>query len=483
MSCILQRRTARTTVASIRTPLSRSAMVAILGVTIAASRPAQAWDGPTTHAGLAEEAALASALHKKLVELGFAGGLFELLTIPPADAPDLLAAMRQLSPTHGTVPDSRGRMTALSWIAAGASIADSPAQYAANHFFDPTTKLGWRAPEASTLRRVRQTLSGRGDMSLPSRGVPAPDWVVDSKNPLGADGFWNQYQKAITASTSAERSRHMAAALVAAGAILHVLGDLGSPAHARADSAAFLEPLSDDQVDVGDRFDRIASLAFGRLGVPAPKRVVTRTSLRGFFTNAEGTGLADVTASRYFSSGTLPQPTAVATADGPVPVLVRPAPKVPRRLNLMAAARDEGSTLKDDRGVCLARYRVERNTLLFFLDDACMLEQAQVILPEVASFQTGLLDFLLRGRLSLRVDGGALSVSSEQNLGAGQLDILVEDARGVRTSLKSQTVSAVAASAELTRVGAPIGTKAIAVFRGKDPAGEDIVAVGSVILE
>jgi hypothetical protein len=40
-----------------------------------------AWEAETTHTGLAEQAALGSRLHKRLVTLGFTGGLFEPLTI------------------------------------------------------------------------------------------------------------------------------------------------------------------------------------------------------------------------------------------------------------------------------------------------------------------------------------------------------------------------------------------------------------------
>ncbi|MCX5743166.1 MAG: hypothetical protein NT062_11800, partial [Proteobacteria bacterium] len=112
---------------------------------------AHAWESETTQAGLAEQAALSSNLHKRLVLLGFSGGLFEPLTVPPADAPQLIEALKLLSPTHGSVPDARGRQTALAWLAAGAALADIPAANGANHFFDPTTGLGWVKPDRDVL--------------------------------------------------------------------------------------------------------------------------------------------------------------------------------------------------------------------------------------------------------------------------------------------------------------------------------------------
>ncbi len=162
--------------------LSAALAIACLAL---ATTPAFAWEPETTHAGLAEQAALASKLHKRLVSLGFSGGLFEPMTIPPADAPTLIAAVRLLSPTHGAVPDARGRQAALSWISAGAALADLPASHGANHFFDPQTQRGWQAPERSVLEgisdKAREAI-GRAD--LPE--LPAGKLDVEGEAPLDA---------------------------------------------------------------------------------------------------------------------------------------------------------------------------------------------------------------------------------------------------------------------------------------------------------
>ena len=451
----------------------------VLALLIAGATPALAWEPSTTHAGLTEQAALASRLHKRLVTLGFGGGLFEQLTIPPADAPKLIEALKLLSPTHGAVPDARGRQVALGWLAAGAALADVPAKHGANHFYDPATKRGWSEPDrgliASLSDKVREAI---GRASLPSKGIPAPEWVTHKDNPLNADNFYSQYAKAATAATPGERSRHMAAALVAAGAILHTLGDLGAPSRVRGDTAAHLEPLGAGPDDLGSRFERIAALAYGRLGVPAPSRIVTRTRLRDFFSTADGQGLADLVARTFFSTHTLPENTRIGGKTFK-PRLVRPQPTVPERLNLMAASRDEGTMLRDKAGTCLARYRVERGVVEFWLDDECMLEQVTAILPEVSAFETGLLEFLLRGELQLQLTSEV--VVSGVGLGPGTVEVLVEDARGVRTKLA--TVDAKAGGTELARVAAPAaGTRVVAVYRGTDTQGEPIVAVGAMPL-
>jgi hypothetical protein len=432
---------------------------------------AAAWEPQTTHAGLAEQAALASRLHKRLVLLGFAGGLFEPLTIPPADAPALTAALALLSPTHGAVPDGRGRQVALAWLAAGAALADVPASHAANHFFDPATGAGWSAPDHSLADKLRERF---GQAALPRAGIPAPDWLIDKTNPFSLDQFANQYAKAVSAATPGERSRYMAAALIAAGAMLHTLGDLGAPARVRGDAAAQLEQVGAQSDDRGSRLERIAALAYGRLGVPAPSRTITRPRLRDYVTAQDGGGLADLIARSYFSPNTLPEPTRIAADTKPV--MRRPQPALPARLNLMAAARDDGATVRTASGVCLARYRVERDVLSFAIDDECMLEQLAAILPEVAAFEAGLLDFLLRGELTISTTG-QVTVTAK-GLGAGEVELLIEDDRGVRRSLAR--VNAAAGAEQLAQVALPAaGTRLVAVFRGSDAAGEPIVAVGA----
>jgi hypothetical protein len=439
---------------------------------------AQAWEAQTTHAGLAEQAALSSRLHKRLVSLGFEGGLFEQLTIPPADAPVLMKDLKLLSPSHGSVPDARGRQTALAWIAAGAALADLPARHAVHHFHDPATQRGWQRPDRGVLSGLSDSVrEAIGRLSLPSRGMPATDWITSKDNPFHLGAFMDQYAKAVSAATPGERSRHMAAALIAAGAILHVLADLGSPSRVRGDEAAHFEPLGGGPDDLGSRFERVAALAYGRLGVPVPSRVITRAHLHDFFTAKDGSGLADTIARTYFSPNTLPKPARVG--DETKPQLVRPQPGLPTRLNLMAASREDGTTLRAQDNTCLARYKVERGVLSFNLDDECMLEQVAAILPEVAAYETGLLDFLLRGELTIA--GGPQIVVSGKALGAGTLDVLVEDDRGVRTNLGSMQTPG--GKEELARLASPgTGTRVVAVFRGADAAGEPIVAVGALPL-
>ncbi len=450
---------------------------------LAPAAPARAWEAQTTHAGLAEQAAAGSALHAHLVELGFTGGLYEPLTVPPADAPELLESLGRYSPIQGYVPDQRGRQFAVAWLVAGAVLADSSASWAANHFFDPASGRGLHLSQgfadriASRLARV----------TLPAHGVAAPDWVVAPANPLGLDGFVAQYVKAVRAATPGERARHLAGALVAAGAILHVLQDLASPSHVRDDAEAHLDALGPAADDLGSRFERIAALAYGRLGVPGAAPI-SQPTLRAYFTS-----LATLTATSWFSPNTLPASARVGAERGRgrgelaarlTASLRRPAPALPARLNLLAASDADGTTLTNAAGVCLAGYQVERGQLRWSLDDECMLAQLGAILPTAVGHGAGLLDWMFRGRLTLGRDAASVTVTTPSAIGAGEVVLLAEDGRGVRTELVVQAVAASADGAALITAAAPAGAARIyAVYRGVDAAGETLVAVGTLDLE
>jgi hypothetical protein len=343
-------------------------------------------------------------------------------------------------------------------------LADSSPTWSVNHFHDPSTGKG------ATLRqdlvsRLRTRIAERlGRPKLPARGMSAADWVTAKDNPLGLAGFLDQYGKALRAKTPGERSRAMAGALISAGAIVHVLEDMGSPSHVRDDLGAHLARLGPDRDDLGSRFERIAALAYGRLGVPGADPI-ERPTLRAFFTDPDGKGLADVTSSSWFSATTLPRATRVdATA-----TLARPAPALPSRLNLLAASGDDPATFERD-GVCLVRYLVDNGVVRFSTDDECMLEQVEAILPQVVGYSAGLLDWLFRGELEVTRDptsSGKAIVVTRTAIEAGTLEVLAEDARGVRTSVSTVTVSKAAEGDAIATVDIPADATSVhVVFEG-----------------
>lgn len=479
-----------------RTFRPTAAFVGLVGlVTLvlgAAPSPAGAWEAETTHAGLTEQAALAAGLHQRLTRAHGRGlGLFESLTVPHAGAEVLYRKLKLLSPTGGFVPDARGRQTALAWLLAGAVLEDVPPARGRHHFLDPvhSTGLTGRLRDAAIeggrglATALRRWITGGRAPVL--RGMPANQWVLSPENELSLTRFWTELEASATAESPGERDRHLAFALLVAGAIAHVLEDVGSPSRARDDLAEHLTPLGGGARDRGSRFERLAALAHGKLGVPAPTRVERRARLADFFSTADGKGLADWTASSWFSSGTLPEPVPLPAQpsdaelaralEAPFPA---PSPAALGPLDLPAARSPEGATLRNRRGVCVARYRIRNGRLSFHIDDRCALEQIGVILPEIGAYAAGVLEWLFRGELEV----GERSVTAgEIGLGAGVLRFVAEDARGMRRPLGPiLAVSGARPGAPLSAIpAAPVGTRRIVVvFRGKDAAGEELVAVG-----
>ncbi len=483
-----------TTKASLALP--RAARLTIAGALAAACllcaspQEAQAWEPATTHAGLTEESARAADLHKRLREqFGTNKGLYTMLTIPEADAPGLFQILRKLNPTHGYVPNSKGKMSAQSWLVAGSVVADVPAANASNHFLDPRSGRSLSGARAGGAgHRMGRHLSGVSYGSqLQTGGEAANLWWKSPKNSMGYPGFADQFRKAVASATPGERDRHLAGTLLAAGAMLHVLQDMGSPAHVRDDIGSNQEQVSENYHDRGSRFERIAALAFGRLGVPRATGTPSLPTLDAHFSNAAATGLADLTESNYFSNGTLPRETSARRDDGSsvfrqaiVDQLRRPAPSPHSRLDIVAARNAEGATWRNDAGTCLTRYRLQHAKVKFWIDDDCALEQLEVILPSVAAYGSSFLQSLFPENLSLtKIAGKLLVTANTKQYGEGTFTLYADAADKTRSAFQSAAASP-GNVVGIPAVLPPRGTQRVTVlFDGKDSLGNPMLATRS----
>ena len=419
-------------------------MKRLLLLLLALASPAAAWEADSTHAGLTENAALSAKLHAALASAhGRTLGLYESLTVGKPDAPALYAKLALLAPTGGFVPDGKGRQTALSWLVAGAVIADVPADAGTHHFQSA-----------------------------------AVDWISAPGNDMSLARFASELFASASARTRAERDEHLALALLCAGALVHVVQDMGSPSRAHGDLSDHMSALGDGRADRGSRFEHLATLLYGRVGLPPSVAAVVHVHAREFVAD-----LAGRVASRWLSSTRLPRLTRVpphATFGDIRQAIERSwpvaAPRPRGTIDLEAASPSDGALLQDEQGLCLARVRLDGERMTFAPDDKCTAEQLATILPEVAGYSTGFLDWLFRG--TLRVERGA--VVTERKLGAGSLWLFAEDKNGNRAAMSTRTITAALAGDELAQVATPPPgtTKIVAVFRGADDATEEIVAVG-----
>jgi len=443
--------------------MSQSAVLSrfVLLASIAASTPAFALEA-STHAGLTEQAAFASGLHRRLAErLGRTMGLYEPLRLQlrtggtsDGDA-DLKERLRQLDPEGGYTPEG-DKQTALGWLVAGAVLESVPAARMRNHFFDPRDGRGLHQDQEGALRtRIAAASSGIGTVrgvftgaNFDGTGRSALEWLEAprNENDWGLRRFLDERERAGSAERRADRDDATARSLLAAGAVLRLLEGLGDPAMVRNDYREAFERQ-------GGPFGHFLATRFGRLGIPEPSHVGTPTRLLDLFHSPSGRGLADRTQRRFFSPGTLPPSTVYAEPAGHL----------------------SDGYLVSDAVPALARV-VPGGAVL---DERCHLAYAKLLLPEIGEYATSALDILFRGHLELRVrDGRLRAVVRELPLGTGSLSWYVDDSDGKRQLVDRRAMESAGVGDVVLEAELPTRARRLTlVFRGRDGVGDELVIV------
>ena len=464
--------------------------------------PARAYDPSTTHAGLTEQAVLASELHRVLAHrLSRPLGLFEPVVLNRADLDPTVARLiggrlDALDPSGGYRPGPDGAAPALAWVVAGTVIAETPAERAQNLFFDPSrgsglTQAGGAFQVGHDLRMLFAEGGGlRGaatGTTFNLTGRPSPEWLAAPENDVGLRAFYDGLEQATVAERPGARGTALARALLALGGTLAVVEDAGDPAHVRNDfrgSSLF---------DRGSPIERYVAETFGQAGVPAAATPVVRPTVMAYITAADRQGLADRTQRRFFSDGTLPEPVVVdrLTTGSEVMRDARESlpyalPTVPH-LDLAAmgdvhyayALPEEGGQPANKRRL-LAYLRVP-GRVKFFLDRAVYHDSARALLPEIGAYAAGLIDHLFRAEIHLQIKDGNVAVSVTDRGGLvrrGEVRLYVDDAAGHRKAFGS-----VSASTTPSTLTIPAGGRRIAaVLRGEDDAGELVAAAEQPVL-
>ncbi len=118
----------------------------------------------------------------------------------------------------------------------------------------------------------------------------------------------------------------------------------------------------------------------------------------------------------------------------------------------------------------------------FFMDRAVYQDTARTLLPEVGAYCAGLIDHLLRGEVTIKVEGGNAQITIagvRGSIRSGQLRVFADDAAGVRKPIGSWPASTVTGG-QMISVAVPAGTRQLAaVLRGEDDAGV-LVAAGEL---
>jgi hypothetical protein len=311
------------------------------------------------------------------------------------------------------------------------------------------------------------------------------------------------YEQAVVSKTSAARQSALVEALLAAGGIISVLEQMGDPAHVRNDLVALVDGA----------YERYVAENYGRAGVPAPGSMPVEAlapkRLRDLFTVDGGFGLADRTARRFFSSGTLP-----GTELGEIPALAGKPPlsgtpftddtgqPIPEILappgwplatsgyvgnaqikHLAAWNRLRAAELDPRTGEPLQNVR-------FSLDNDCYGDYAAALLPEIGRYAQVALDYLFRGELllSLPSNSAALVVRvAETALGTGTLTVLAEQPEGTRRVLQTQQTLPTRSGATLATISLSDADlkdthRLVVLFRGHDRQSEPLITSAQLLL-
>lgn len=427
--------------------------------------PAGAFEAETTVAGIVEQGALRSHLHRRLMAR-FARplGLFEPLPLDLASLRNLpksarpggelgalaAAAVREnaqsgqrarsiygilsvLSPAETYAPEWQAqeggqvyplaRLHVLGWLGAGAVLEHNPGLRVRHHFFNPATGKGLvRSPQQSetavTTAALQGGLSSLRDVmtgtAFDGTGLAAPDWLWAEENELGYPAFLRAYERAVVAPAASERDSALAEALLCAGAMSGVLAQMADPAYVRGDLQAVL---------IGEGEARVAA-RFGRAAAPAPAQSELRLprALRDLFADGEGGGLAEHTARS-----------------------------------------------------CQPAWH-------------CYTQLASAQLSEAARATARLIDYLFRSELRLSLGAGVLHIGVEEvAIGSGTFDLLSEAADGSRRLLRSLPTPPTLTGAEATQIALSPGelagaTRLVVLYRGRDRGNQPLLTAAQLAI-
>jgi len=197
---------------------------------------AYSWSDVATHAAITEEAVQISEMDDYLKnQCGIQQGLSA--EFQAAFYPALEERMAELEPQRTT-------RSALDWIRTGSQLEDKilATQYRSrHHFHDPIRNTGLdNRADHPEWRKYGPAYWSNYEFDF--TGVSALNWAINGISnmiPTANLETWNwtreRFYNAMTYTAKSDRDSDMALALLSLGSVVHLLEDMGSPAHARND--------------------------------------------------------------------------------------------------------------------------------------------------------------------------------------------------------------------------------------------------------
>ncbi len=456
------------------------------------SRPVRAWDPSTTHAQMTKRAVTASAMHVRWMDgSDLQRGVFSPLRLDPATLSEdmqrqIVRALRSAHAAAGAaglggpgacpgasaplptralcVAGDQWELSALGWIQLGMTAEVDPRDRLLHHFanrLDPaaTTWADRSLPRAvlrAEHRRSGASISeAMAGTAFAGKAPSVVAWLDDTTDPLAPRQALAQLRRAAVGETAKEREGAMALGLMGIGALLHVVQDVGVPAHARGDITAFFSPLSRTAGDRGLPLQEFVRVEYGTHRLPQALGLDPRQTTRGVLLSRtlrghvlgddDFEGIVGRAGHRFLSETSLPEPMHLppdATAEDAAAALLADSEldAIEREGAKLAPWPEPEGYLVSAGGRPLAAYEIDAvGQVRLFLDRRVYRDQAGHLIPFGVEVSRSLLDLLLPSFPEAdRVEGSdvlALDLA-DWPYDDPVLHVMIEDGTGRRTTAK-----------------------------------------------
>ena len=390
-----------------------------------------------------------------------------------------------------------GYNTVKKWLDIGSTVEDAPDELipcrASNHFHNPLVG-DWAYAGLSELWNYfcpnwLSPINSRRFSAITwatNYLEPSPDGAITSFNLVSGSNSWTKsreyYYQALTNENPIEREASFAETFVALGQTLHLLEDMGVPAHVRDDflnshlyQNRFRNPyefyvktnidivnnLTKEQIEaVRPRFTKPRLTQFWDANVyhvsgqPSQMPAVfTDRVLQGQAGLSEYTNANFVSEATLFKNFSYPSEQSTIQAPMPIPDPIEPAWQATRRYYIKQSPSEwetgyflAGSSYLE---LYAAHYSTNPGFTLPILDDRVHDDYAKRLLPRAVGYSAALIDYFFRGQLgvsfatngirvkNLSKEGMTYYHDSATNNDIGMIEVYYDDSDNVRHLLNS----------------------------------------------
>src|SRR3989304_5976223 len=406
-------------------------------------------------------------------------------------------------------------------IIAGSEAEDHPTERSQHHFLDPVSNKGldnnyngagvfadflalfYPPAEQSNVGRFICAAVSLCEPSFNLDGTSAIDRVEGRTSNIYPYNYFawpdtrEYFYNALTAETEEERDHYFALTFFSLGHNLHILEDMGVPAHTRNDfihdhiwhgliRGSYLEGYIESNRVVEQMTDN-GKVSFARLTD---------------FWDTNGSqvlpGLAEYSNHNFLSEGTI-----FNNYEHPAWAGIERYEEAAEDGRRDTVQYYTGRTSDGIEIPHLAAVGVLHSSLGFlspedsarhtaYLDPDCYKDYSEILIPRVVSYASGLMEYFFRGRISVikdGIDGLLIKNLSAEPVAGGVFEIYYESTDGVRTRLALHEISAVlplmpGAVTERISFHVPVNNitpgRYIIVFKGR-LGNEDNAVIGKII--